>query len=109
MNETNEISDGYHTFGELHDHCTVLFIALMKSHSESSWYSNRHEDGTMFDGMFIAGMYLPAGQIIYHLENTPWLAVMHKAGITHKVIAPKWDGHNSADVVKRLKQWIEAL
>lgn len=109
MSETDEISDGYHTFGELYDHRTVLFIALMKSYPESSWYSNRHDDASMFPGFFIAGINLPTGQVTYHIRNTPWLAVVHKAGIAYKVIAPKWDGHNSADVVERLKQWIEAL
>jgi hypothetical protein len=65
---TNEISDGYHTFGELYEHRAALFVALINRCTDiPSWISHQHHDGTMFNGYFIAGMNLPTGQISYHL------------------------------------------
>jgi hypothetical protein len=54
---TNEISDGYHTFGELYEHRAALFVALINRCTDiPSWISHQHHDGTMFNGYFIAGM-----------------------------------------------------
>lgn len=67
--DVGKISDGYHTFDELYDHRTVLYAALCNAYPELSWKSRLHEDGTMYDGMFIAGLNLPNGEISYHIEN----------------------------------------
>ncbi len=65
------ISDGYHTFKELYEHRVTLFIALANTHCDllkelydkmeisSPWFfpfwkAKKHEDGTMYDGWFIA-------------------------------------------------------
>jgi hypothetical protein len=112
VSETDEISDGYHTFGELYDHRAALFIALMLSHPGISWFSDKHDDGSVFEGFFIAGMHLPTGQISYHMRVEPWRRLLEGQvldKIPHPQKAPRWDGHNSTDVIERLKQWIEAL
>lgn len=98
----NTVSDGYHSFDELYDHRHALFIALMRSHQSMSWRSRRHDDGSGFDGWFIAGMHLPTGDITYHLPERLWGAL---DGVKELDLAPKWDGHTSADVVKRLSNW----
>lgn len=105
MLEKGEISDGYHTFNELYDHRNFLFIALMKSHPELSWRANNHEDGTMFDGCFVAGMHLPSGDISYHLPISMW-ELLDNYGIATSNKATKWDGHVPADVIKRLKEFL---
>ena len=96
-----DTSDGYHTFNELYEHRIALFIALMKSHPKISWRANNHEDGTMFNGWFIAGMHLSSGDISYHLPINKW-ELLDNTGIATTNKAPKWDGHTPQDVIKRL-------
>lgn len=98
-----ETSDGYHTFNELYAHRIALFIALMKSHVDISWRSRKHDDGSMFDGWFIAGMNLPTGVVTYHLPDSDWRKL---DPIVIYDAAPKWDGHTPADVVDRVERWI---
>lgn len=104
--EVGEVSDGFHTFDELYDHRCTLFLALMKQCPKSSWISQKHSDGTMFDGWFIAGMSLASGQVTYHFPMRMW-PLACKTGAQVFSIAPTWDGHKPADVVKRIQSWIE--
>lgn len=104
--EPGKISDGYHTFDELYEHRSVLFIALMKSHPELSWYAALHADGTMFDGMFIVGMNLPTGQITYHLNLDPWLPIVCRIDCETRGCALGYDGHSSEDVIVRILDWV---
>lgn len=101
---TSEISDGYHTFAELYDHRTHLFVALMRSNYKISWRANNHDDGTMYDGWFVAGMHLPTGDISYHLPISMW-EMLDCSDIETTLRAPKWDGHTCDDVLKRLAAW----
>lgn len=103
---TDEISDGYHTFGELYNHRCVIFMALMKSMPHRSWISNLHSDKSAIDGWFIVGMDFPQGQVTYHFPNNMWNLVI-KTGASVREKAPEWDGHSSDDVVSRLSKWIE--
>lgn len=89
-----DVSDGYHTFNELYEHRTVLFASLCKLSGEKAWWSNRHSDGSMYDGMFIAGISTDAGTITYHVENT--YKDLFKT-IPQLDYAPKWDGSTPAD------------
>jgi len=115
----NNISDGYHTFGELYEHRIQLFIALCKTIEEvclfeteasygseiksklNTWKSKIHSDGTFFDGWFILGICKEKGiQITYHLPISKWdecdfAKTMEKA--------PEYDGHTPADILERLK------
>lgn len=99
-----EVSDGFHTFNELYEHRIALFIALAVSHGDIAWRSMKHEDGTMFEGWFIAGMHLPTGDISYHLPDKDWDKLTGYVETLPK--APTWDGHTPADVVKRLNEWV---
>jgi hypothetical protein len=101
-----EVSDGYHTFNELYEHRHALMLALMKCNPERSWISPKHDDGTMMDGWFIVGIDLPDGAITYHLPVGLWSqACDTNAELKHR--APKWDGHTSQDVVKRLHDFLK--
>ena len=105
-NDTGPISDGYHTFDELYEHCSWLFIALMRSYPWISWYSLKHDDGSMFEGMFIVGMNLPNGQVTYHLELEPYYAFLEMyPEIVCLLRAPVWDAHASDDVITKLRDW----
>jgi len=90
--------DGFHTFNELYKHRHALFVALCNHKRSLGWKSFQHEDGSMFEGMFIAGFSTPDGPVTYHLPKRYW-ALFHVQSIER---APKWDGHTSDDVAKRL-------
>lgn len=97
------ISDNYHSFEELYSHRMVLFLALMKSHPQLSWKSKKHQDGSMYDGYFIAGMELPGiGAISYHIVDNFWDKCPE---IQELEFGKPWDGHSSEDVIVRLSKW----
>jgi len=100
--KAGSISDGYHTFDELYEHRHTLFCALSKK--MNGWKSKFHDDGTMFDGMFIAGIGLPnIGNITYHLPLSMYEMFIGK----ELEKAPWWDGHTPNDVVDRLKKFVK--
>lgn len=105
--DTNKISDGYHTFGELYLHRIELYIALCKEcwrgfSGHQIWRSVLHSDLSEFEGWFLLGIdYENGKQITYHLPMDYWKECEFA---TTRVMAPEFDGHTSADVLERLKQ-----
>lgn len=107
---TNLISDGYHTFGELYEHRHVLFIALCRKVWEHeftnnggspAWRSKKHSDGSEWQGWFLLGLNKEVGkQITYHLPISKWEECNFAETLDQ---APEFDGHTSADVLERLK------
>lgn len=101
---TSEISDGYHTFGELYDHRRALTAVLAASAASAgdSWRSKAHhpDDDPMFEGgYFIVGIDLPGvGPITYHYKLKHWDDFAAVPELEH---APKWDGATPADTVTR--------
>ncbi len=103
--DKGEISDGYHTFNELYDHRCTLFLALMKAHPTISWFSTKHDDGSKWDGWFIAGIKAPTGDVTYHLPARMWsLACETGAAVLERGI--RWDGHTPVQVVERIQAWV---
>lgn len=106
--DTNLVSDGYHTFGELYDHRIALFIALCSmnfaleyQYQKPIWRSKIHNDGTSWDGWFILGMGENKGeQISYHLPMSYWNNT--DFADTYEKAPYEWDGHTPSDVVERL-------
>lgn len=94
----NNVSDGYHTFDELYYHRGLLFSLVCNQNNEISWKSRKHSDGTMYNGMFIAGINTPEGQYTYHCEDDLW-DLFHVKEISN---APEWDGHKPKDIVRLL-------
>lgn len=103
---TDEISDGYHTFGELYDHRRALTAALTKALPWLSWRSKEHheQDAPMFEGgYFIVGVDLPSvGTITYHYKLSHWEDFSHVTEVTR---ARKWDGAGPEATVSRLLEW----
>jgi hypothetical protein len=98
-----DVSDGYHTFKELYDHRAALTAALWSlAPPGQAWKSWLHHDGTMFEGMFIAGLDLPTGQVSYHYNADRWQLFYYIPEVER---APKYDGHTSEDVISRLVQF----
>lgn len=102
--DTNAISDGYHTFGELYDHRIELFIALCKMVYENditpTWRCQTDDD------WFIMGIGIePGKQITYHIPMNRWDQTTFVDRTYDKKDKPEWDGHTSQDVLNRLKQF----
>jgi hypothetical protein len=110
--DTNSISDGYHTFGELYEHRITLYIALCKliraQYEEEKtdkyvWMTRVHSDDSVWDGWFLLGIGNKIGeQITYHLPESKWNECTPFAYQLKK--APTYDGHTSREVLERLKQ-----
>lgn len=105
--DSNMISDGDHTFGELYEHRRVLFIALCKLAHRSLdkyqypvWRTRFHSDGSSHEGWFVLGIGEKRGdQITYHLPIKYWENCWFAREIEK---APEFDGHTAKDVALRL-------
>jgi hypothetical protein len=75
QSDIQNVSDGYHTFGELYSHRIKLFLSLMNLAHLRAWdcgWSKRHDDGELcFGGGWCIGWIIaPSGlQIRYHFED----------------------------------------
>lgn len=98
-----ELSDTHHSFNDLYEHRTVL-TALAMMNMPYSWKAKKHEDGSMYDGMFIVGAPTPDGMITYHYDLEYW----NLFKIPEIPYAPHFDGHTPEDVIKRLKGYINS-
>ena len=98
--DTNNISDGCHTFGELYDHRAKLFSIICNQDFiwEDAWKSRLHHDGSMFEGYFIVGINTPKEQATYHYEMKYW-DLFHVKELDN---APEWDGHTANEAIERL-------
>lgn len=85
--------------------CRVIDKPHYKGHYQYAWRSKYHSDGELCFGtgtQFVLGIKeLKGEQITYHIpierwEETNFARTLEKA--------PEWDGHSSADVLKRLKE-----
>ena len=94
-----DLSDGYHTFNELYHHRAVLFSVICNSNPDKAWKSKHHDDGTMYDGMFIVGIETPEGQATYHYDIEPYWDMFRVKELPN---APKWDGHTPTDAINRI-------
>jgi len=104
---TNEVSDGYHTFGELYEHRIELWIALCREWTTKFpkghvWRSPLHSNGTSIEGWFVLGAGFEGDQMTYHLPLSRWSDCEFA---TERLMCPSFDGHTSADVLVRLRRF----
>lgn len=98
MIDTDSISDGFHTFKELYDQRAFLWAVILNANRGIAWKSRKHEDDSMYDGMFIAGIETPEGQYTFHIDNGWW----DMYDVKELPNAPYWDGHTSSDITRLL-------
>lgn len=104
----DDLSDGYHTFGELYEYRMLYNAAflngLVKSGDIKVCKSKKHHDGKecFGGGWFIVVAELPTGQISNHYELKYWDLFK----IPEVETAPKWDGHTPKIASDRLKAFI---
>lgn len=105
-----QLSDGHHSFDELYDHRNVLFISLVNLCQELNGHRlsryeifkcREHHDGSRFDGWFLCVINSHKGQISYHLPDKYWELLTCPA---YRRSPIPFDGHDSGDVLQRLKQ-----
>jgi hypothetical protein len=117
--DSNAISDGYHTFGELYEFRKVYNAALFNEWAKQKGFDDgvnyhhnmpkydvhkswKHYDGELCfgGGWFIVVAILPTGQISNHYEAKDWdlfkIPEVEKAKY-------EFDGHTPSDVLNRLK------
>lgn len=106
IEETGNISDGYHTFDELYEFRKLYNACLFNEWADRGVFgvhkSLKHHDGELCfgGGWFIVVATLPDGQISNHYEIKDW--DLFRCRETD--VGEKWDGHTSSDVVERLKK-----
>ncbi|KKM72185.1 hypothetical protein LCGC14_1423060 [marine sediment metagenome] len=97
----NNVSDGYHTFGELYKHRHLLFLNLALANpgiAFKTWLNHKKE---AWKGWFILGINTEEGQITYHLPEEYWIA----AEVREIEYNSDYDGHTSKDVRYRLSRF----
>lgn len=97
--EIENISDGYHTFKELYHHRALLFASIVNMNKNVAWKSKKHNDGTMYDNMFIVGICTPMGDATYHYDIDPYWDMFQCRELDH---APEFDGHTPEMAVERI-------
>lgn len=102
--DLGELSDGYHTFNELYYHRLMLFVVICNTYKEHAWKSDKHADGSMYEGYFICGVNTPKGAYTYHYKLEYWDLFK----VTTLQNAPEWDGHKPEDIT-RLLSLLETL
>lgn len=110
--DSNLISDGYHTFGELYEHRITLWITVCRlvdrydmlqyNGKKKCWRSELNSEGEKWDGWFLLGLYqnIDGFGITYHLPMSKWDDCDFAEELEK---APKFDGHTSEDVLGRLR------
>lgn len=117
---TDNISDGFHTFKELYEFRKVFNAALFNEWAKQKGFDDginyyyelpkydvhkswKHHDGELCfgGGWFIVVAVLPTGQISNHYEEKDWdlfkIPAIEKAKY-------EFDGHTPEDVLKRLSE-----
>lgn len=96
---TKDVSDKWHTFGDLYYHRMILFLAVQMAHKDKAWKSKQHHDGTMFEDSFIVGIDTNEGQYSYHYNLKYWELFDEIKELDR---APEYDGHTPDDVTRLL-------
>lgn len=92
------LDDGYHTFDELYYHRMILFSIICNQNRRFAWKSKLHNDGTMYDNYFIAGIETKQGQYTYHYD----MKYYDYFEVKELDKAPEWDGHTPKDINRLL-------
>lgn len=95
----NDISDGYHTFDELYDHRCLLYLCwvLEQPFTRDTYFVRDH-----FEGWDCIVMQLGVGQVSYHVPAK--YRYLYEKRIREGTADHQYDGHTSADVLKRLEE-----
>jgi hypothetical protein len=112
-----DVHDGYHSMQDLYRHRHALFCALLKVLDSyvtpmsvpyaRCWKSKLHDDGSMYEGWFIAEITLntvpwtgpiETQTIAYHMPMEFWDNIQ----VVELEKAPPYDNYTPDDVIRRL-------
>lgn len=98
-----DVSDGAHTFGELYDHRTALFLLLVACNLGDSWWSIKDSSGKNCSPYILCGLMLSKTktEVTYHIDSS-YIGILETIGVKELVQAPNWDGHCSVDTHDRI-------
>ena len=96
--EAGDISDTHHTFNELYYVRMILSALVFNTYRQYAWKSKLHEDGTMFDDMFIVGIETLEGGFSFHYDMADW----DKFDVEELDRGRPWDGHVTKDIPRLL-------
>jgi hypothetical protein len=101
--ESKDVSDGSHTFYDLYEHRTALFLLVIAYNRKNSWWSHKDNNCEYCSPFILCGLILPKNklEISYHLDNS-YIPLLESLGVKQLPIAPKYDGHSSQDTYDRL-------
>lgn len=102
----NDISDSYHTFGELYEYRKTYNALLFNEWYKQGLYdvqkSKRHHDGKLCFGdgkWFIVTAILPSDQISNHYPIEDWDIFQVEE---NEISKHEYDGHTPNDVLSRM-------
>lgn len=72
VNDISELSDGHFTFKELYDREAILFSIICNMNSKNAWKARYHNDGSMYEGKFLAGINTPDGPVAFYFDIDPF-------------------------------------
>ena len=95
------ISDGYHTFDELYEHRSLLFLCLCRSLSHKIDVYKAKDPNA--DGWFVVYLMFESGQISYHIPDKYW-SLLDDIDIVE--YGSVYDSHTADDVLDRLRTFL---
>lgn len=97
------VSDGYHSFDELYQHRTLLYLnfTLAAIGLSSSWVACWK---THYPGWPVVFLETPRGQISYHIEEKYIPMIEHRI---RRDDNHEWNGHTSEDVLTILTELLK--
>lgn len=95
---TKDIEDNFYSVRDLYENRVVLFKTICHTYPKLSWKTKMHNDGTMFNDSFLAGITTPKGDATYHIK------MEHFDEFQIKEIGkgPIYDGYKANDVLTRI-------
>lgn len=106
---TEEISDWYHTFKELYQYRRVYNAMLVNEFAKQKLYnvhkSYKHSewDDCFGGGWFVVQMTLPTGQISNHYKNEHW----DEFKCEERERAWEWDWHTPQEALQRMIDFLK--
>ena len=96
-----DISDKYHTFGDLYHGRMIMSALICNTYSHLSWKSKQHhpdDKNPMFDDSFLVCTETPEGPYSNHYPLKDW----DKFDVIELEHARPWDGHTADDIGRLL-------
>lgn len=96
--ELESPKDEHHTMKELYFQRTLLWAVICNTYKDKAFKAKFHEDGTMYDEMFIAVISTDIGDYSFHIKSKYWDLFDIEAKETYE----NYDEHKPEDIGRLL-------